>query len=312
MGSLSLDTINIHHPQRYAQGFPWKEWDLLRDKAPVFWYERDDIEPFWAVTRYDDVMEVSNHPDIFINGGPRLRLALKGEPEVLREGLDDFGKERNWDPNEPADFIFMDNPRHRHMRKLTSWAYTQSSMRKMSDHFKDLARGFTEDLEKLLAEPENRESGVDRVSGLAAKLPLAAVGEIMGLAEDDWVGWVDMTRAIGDKVQLVGDDLFVTNSKRLRDGIERGVGNAILIKVNQIGTLTETLEAIELAREHGYKSMISHRSGETEDTFIADLAVATGAGQIKTGSLSRSERIAKYNRLLVIAEEVGDAERYGL
>lgn len=186
MGSLSLDTINIHHPARYAEGFPWKEWDLLREKAPVFWYERDDIEPFWAVTRYDDVMEVSNHPDIFINGGPRLRLALKGEPEVLREGLDDFGKERNWDPDEPADFIFMDNPRHRHMRKLTSWAYTQSSMRKMADHFKDLATGFTEEFEAMLSEPANRETGVDLVSGLAAKLPLAAVGEIMGLAEDDW------------------------------------------------------------------------------------------------------------------------------
>ena len=154
------------------------------------------------------------------------------------------------------------------------------------------------------------EEMVEIYKGWVDKYPILSIED--GLAEDDWVGWVDMTRAIGDKVQLVGDDLFVTNSKRLRDGIERGVGNAILIKVNQIGTLTETLEAIELARENGYKSMISHRSGETEDTFIADLAVATGAGQIKTGSLSRSERIAKYNRLLVIAEEVGDAERYGL
>lgn len=154
------------------------------------------------------------------------------------------------------------------------------------------------------------EEMVQIYKGWVDKYPILSIED--GLAEDDWVGWVHMTREIGDKVQLVGDDLFVTNSSRLSDGIERGVGNAILIKVNQIGTLTETLEAIELAREHGYNSMISHRSGETEDTFIADLAVATGAGQIKTGSLSRSERIAKYNRLLVIAEELGDAERYGL
>ncbi|MEM7466597.1 MAG: cytochrome P450, partial [Pseudomonadota bacterium] len=186
MSELNLDTINIHHPQRYAQGFPWKEWDLLRDEAPIFWYERDDIEPFWAVTRYDDVMEVSSNPEIFINGGPRLRLTLKGEAEVLREGLDDFGQERNWDPNEPADFIFMDNPRHRHMRKLSSWAYTQSNMRGMTKHFEELARTFTQEFEDALSEPANRESGVDMVSEFAAKLPLAAVGEIMGLAPDDW------------------------------------------------------------------------------------------------------------------------------
>ncbi len=142
------------------------------------------------------------------------------------------------------------------------------------------------------------------------KYPIVSIED--GLAEDDWVGWVHMTREIGSKTQLVGDDLFVTNTKRLTDGIDRGVANAILIKVNQIGTLSETLEAIQLGAEHGYRSMISHRSGETEDTFIADLAVATGAGQIKTGSLSRSERVAKYNRLLGIAEELGDAARYGL
>jgi len=180
---LDLHSINIHHPARYAEGFPWKEWDLLRDTAPVFWYERDDIEPFWAVTRYDDVMEVSNHPDIFINGGPRLRVTLKGEAEVLREGLDDFGQQRGWDPDEPADFIFMDNPRHRHMRKLTSWAYTQSSMREVADHFDSLAAGFTSSFKQELSD---NAAGTDAVSGFAAKLPLAAVGEIMGLAPDDW------------------------------------------------------------------------------------------------------------------------------
>jgi enolase len=131
-----------------------------------------------------------------------------------------------------------------------------------------------------------------------------------GLAEDDWEGWALLTKTLGDRVQLVGDDLFVTNTERLSRGIESGVANAILIKVNQIGTLTETLEAIEMARAAGYLSVISHRSGETEDTFIADLAVATGAGQIKTGSASRTDRVAKYNQLLRIEEQLGDAAEF--
>jgi enolase len=131
-----------------------------------------------------------------------------------------------------------------------------------------------------------------------------------GLAEDDWAGWAKLTSAIGDRCQLVGDDLFVTNTERLARGIESGVANAILIKVNQIGTLSETLEAIEMARAAGYLSVISHRSGETEDTFIADLAVATGAGQIKTGSASRTDRVAKYNQLLRIEEQLGGAAEF--
>jgi enolase len=131
-----------------------------------------------------------------------------------------------------------------------------------------------------------------------------------GLDENDWDGWKLLTEGIGGRTQLVGDDLFVTSTQRLRDGIERGVGNAILIKVNQIGTLTETLEAIETARGAGYNAVMSHRSGETEDTFIADLAVATGVGQIKTGSASRTDRVAKYNQLLRIEERLGSAARY--
>ncbi len=131
-----------------------------------------------------------------------------------------------------------------------------------------------------------------------------------GLAEDDWDGWAALTSQLGDRVQLVGDDLFVTNTERLARGIENGIGNAILIKVNQIGTLTETLESIEMARAAGYLSIISHRSGETEDTFIADLAVGTGAGQIKTGSASRTDRVAKYNQLLRIEEQLGDVAEY--
>lgn len=128
-----------------------------------------------------------------------------------------------------------------------------------------------------------------------------------GLAENDWAGWRLLTEKIGRKVQLVGDDLFVTNTKMLQRGIDEGVANSILVKVNQIGTISETLDAIELARRNGYSAIISHRSGETEDTFIADLAVGTGAGQIKTGSASRTDRIAKYNQLLRIEEELGGA-----
>ena len=140
------------------------------------------------------------------------------------------------------------------------------------------------------------------------KYPIISIED--GLAEDDWAGWAALTKAVGDRVQLVGDDLFVTNVDRLGRGIRDGVGNAILVKVNQIGTLTESLDAIELAKSAGYRSMISHRSGETEDAFIADLAVAVNAGQIKTGSASRSDRLAKYNRLLAIEAELGGAARY--
>ena len=131
-----------------------------------------------------------------------------------------------------------------------------------------------------------------------------------GLAEDDWTGWRFMTEILGEQIQLVGDDLFVTNTERLQRGIEEGVGNSILIKVNQIGTISETFEAIELGKRYGYTSIMSHRSGETEDTFIADLAVATSAGQIKTGSLSRTDRIAKYNQLLRIEEELGQTAEF--
>jgi enolase len=131
-----------------------------------------------------------------------------------------------------------------------------------------------------------------------------------GMAEDDWEGWKHLTDLVGKKIQLVGDDLFVTNTARLAEGIQKGIANSILIKVNQIGTLTETLESIKMASDAGYTSMVSHRSGETEDTFIADLVVATGAGQIKTGSASRTDRIAKYNQLLRIEEELGTGARY--
>ena len=140
------------------------------------------------------------------------------------------------------------------------------------------------------------------------KYPILSIED--GVAEDDWDGWKKLTVALGKKVQLVGDDLFVTNIKRLSTGIEKGIANSILIKVNQIGTLTETLISMETAKKAGYTAVVSHRSGETEDPFIADLAVATNCGQIKTGSLSRSDRVAKYNQLLRIEEELGEVARY--
>ncbi len=152
------------------------------------------------------------------------------------------------------------------------------------------------------------EQMIDLYQQWVDRYPIVSLED--GLHEDDWAGWSKLTDRLGERVQLVGDDLFVTNVDRLGRGIEEGIGNAILVKVNQIGTLTETLQCIELAKSSSYGVVISHRSGETEDTFIADLAVATGAGQIKTGSASRSERVAKYNQLLRIAEELGDLAHY--
>ena len=153
------------------------------------------------------------------------------------------------------------------------------------------------------------EGQIAYLESLISEYPIDSIED--GMAEDDWEGWKILTDALGDRIQLVGDDLFVTNVKYLSNGIENGCANAILVKLNQIGTLTETMETIALAQRNGYAAIISHRSGETEDTFIADLSVAAGTGQIKTGSLSRSERIAKYNRLLKIEEEIGEKSIYG-
>ena len=149
---------------------------------------------------------------------------------------------------------------------------------------------------------------IDMWASWCAKFPIVSIED--GLAEDDWAGWKKLTDRLGGKIQLVGDDLFVTNSKFLQKGIEQGCGNAILVKVNQIGTLSETFAAVNLAHRNGYRAILSHRSGETEDSTIADIAVATNCGQIKTGAPARSERVAKYNQLLRIEEELGDAARY--
>ena len=172
-----------------------------------------------------------------------------------------------------------------------------------SEYFKDGAYRMTGE-GKTLSSAEN----ADFLADLAANYPIASIED--GMAEDDWAGWRALTDKLGDRVQLVGDDLFVTNVERLQKGIADGIANSILIKVNQIGTLTETIDAVRLAHSNGYTAVMSHRSGETEDATIADLAVALGCGQIKTGSLARSDRTAKYNQLLRIEEELGSAARY--
>ncbi|MEZ5939130.1 MAG: phosphopyruvate hydratase [Hyphomonadaceae bacterium] len=165
---------------------------------------------------------------------------------------------------------------------------------------------------KYELEGEGKSLGSDDfanyLADLVARFPIVSIED--GMAEDDWDGWISLTRAVGDRCQLVGDDLFVTNTERLAEGIARGAANAILVKVNQIGTLTETLESVSLALSNRYGAVMSHRSGETEDSTIADLAVATNCGQIKTGSLARSDRLAKYNQLLRIEDELGDQARY--
>ena len=173
-------------------------------------------------------------------------------------------------------------------------------------NYRELSNGMPKDPNgKVLSDDEQ----IAYLEQLISKYPIDSIED--GLDENDWDGWVKLTKALGRRCQLVGDDLFVTNTKFLEKGIKLGAGNAILIKVNQIGSLTETLEAIEMAHRHGYNTVTSHRSGETEDTTIADIAVATNSGQIKTGSMSRTDRMAKYNQLLRIEEALGDSARYG-
>ncbi|MDH3580004.1 MAG: phosphopyruvate hydratase, partial [Hyphomicrobiales bacterium] len=247
-------------------------------------------------------------------GAPTFTDAVRMGAEIfhtLRESLQDAGHNTNvgdeggFAPNlssaqEALDFI---------MQAIERAGYTPGE-----DVFLALDSASTEFFEDgsyvLAGESRTLDSAgmVDYYADLVSRYPIISIED--GMAEDDWDGWKALTDAIGSKCQLVGDDLFVTNPERLSKGIKKGVANSILIKVNQIGTLTETLDAVQMAHGASYTAVISHRSGETEDATIADLAVATNAGQIKTGSLSRSDRLAKYNQLLRIAEELGDAAVY--
>jgi cytochrome P450 len=199
--TVALDQTNIHTPRRYVEeGYPWEDWDLLRREAPVYRYERDDVEPFWAITRHADILAVSKRPDVFINGGPRLRLTIKGEVELLRGGLDEFGLTRGWNPQEPPDFVFMDDPRHRNFRLPSSRSFTPGRMRAMAAHFGELARQFTAEFEGALEAQSHSGGHCDFVTELAAKLPIAAIGEMMGLPPGDWKKIFKWTNAIVGEV----------------------------------------------------------------------------------------------------------------
>lgn len=239
-----------------------------------------------------------------------LKKLLKSKGHVVSVG-DEGGFAPNLRSNEEAlDFIVKAiELAGYHAGKEISIALDPAS----SEFFDKEKNCYVEMKKKKSHEAYNEYSSQDQVhlyEKLIKQYPIDFLED--GLAENDWSGWEFLTKTLGNTLQLVGDDIFVTNKKFLQKGIDRKVGNSILIKLNQIGTLSETLETITLAKSHGYKTVISHRSGETEDTFIADLAVAHNLGQIKTGSLCRSERIAKYNRLLTIEEELGTSARFGV
>ncbi|NNL85684.1 MAG: cytochrome P450 [Myxococcales bacterium] len=214
--ALSLDTIEVHSPKRlFEEGYPWADWDLLRREAPVFWYERPDVEPFWAITKHADVQTVSRRSDIFINGGPRLRLTLKGQTEPLRGGLDSFGKERGWDPDEVPDFVFMDDPRHRKFRSLSSRSFTPGRLRQSADHFHSLAEAFTAHFVERL-----QQGPCDFVSELAVKLPVAAICEMMKLPESEWEKILVWTNAIvGDveDIKLPGEGKEETMARAMNE-----------------------------------------------------------------------------------------------
>jgi cholest-4-en-3-one 26-monooxygenase len=218
----ALDQTNIHTPSRYVdEGYPWEDWDLLRREAPVFWYEREDVEPFWAITRHEDILAVSKRPDVFINGGPRLRLTIKGEVEVLRGGLDDFGLTRGWDPEEPPDFVFMDDPRHRNLRLPSSRSFTPGRMRAMAAHFDELAQKFTAEFVEALDARSRSGGHCDFVMELAAKLPIAAIGEMMGLPPGDWKKIFKWTNAIVGEVlpedRLPGEGLVEAATRGMNE-----------------------------------------------------------------------------------------------
>ncbi|MBB99242.1 MAG: phosphopyruvate hydratase, partial [Rhodobacteraceae bacterium] len=247
-------------------------------------------------------------------GAPTLRDAVRMGAEVfhtLKKALKDAGHNTNvgdeggFAPNigstdEAIGFVMK--------------AIEKAGYRPGEDMFLALDAASTEFFKdgKYHLDGEGKKLGPDEMAAYLAdfvnRYPIISIED--GMAEDDWAGWKALTDMVGDKCQLVGDDLFVTNSTRLREGIEKGVANSILVKVNQIGSLTETLDAVETAHKAGYTAVMSHRSGETEDATIADLAVATNCGQIKTGSLARSDRLAKYNQLIRIEEELGAQARY--
>jgi cholest-4-en-3-one 26-monooxygenase len=196
----ALDSIDIHGTHLYVErGYPWKEWELLRREAPVYWYEREDIEPFWAITRHADVLAISRDPSTFINGGRRLRLASIGEEILMTEGFKGFAKEQGWDPGEPPDMVFMDDPRHRKFRLLTSSAFTPGRLRALEPRIEKLATGFAAEFAETLGRRTAEAGSCDFVREYSVKLPLAAIGDLMGLPPGDWMRALVWTNAmLGD------------------------------------------------------------------------------------------------------------------
>lgn len=193
----ALPRIDIHTTRLYVErGYPWAEWDLLRREAPVYWYERDGIEPFWAITRHADVLAISKDPKTFINGGPRLRLASLAEEQMMRESFRGFAGERGWDRDEPPDMVFMDDPRHRAFRLLTSGAFTPGRLRELAPRIDAMARRFAAEFAQTLRRESEETGRCDFVRAYAVKLPLAAIGDLMGLPPDDWMQILVWTNAL--------------------------------------------------------------------------------------------------------------------
>lgn len=214
--ALALDTINVHSLEDLARrGYPWQEWDLLRKQAPVFWYDRPEVEPFWAISKHADILEISRRSDVFINGGPRLRRWLKDEGEGLRQ-LDPFGLGRGWDPDEAPDLVFMDDPRHKQFRSLVSRAFTPVQFRRSEAHFRELSIEFATDFERLLADGPQ-----DFVKDMAVKLPLAAICEMFDLPREDWRRVLIWTNAmLGDvdpSFARDGEDIMLTALRALNE-----------------------------------------------------------------------------------------------
>jgi len=220
MATLTPETIDIHSTDLYVErGYPWAEWDLLRREAPVFWYERDDIEPFYAVTRHADVLTISKRSDVFVNSR-RLRLQTKEEDERQNWSLQARIAANGWDPNEPMDFILMDDPRHRNFRLITARRFTPAALRKLEKHFADLSERFAKEFADELASSTSSGDTFDFVRGFAQKLPLAAIGEMMGFPRDEWMRLKQLTNVM---IGAPEPDFFREGESR-NDGVQRAVG----------------------------------------------------------------------------------------
>jgi len=274
---LALDSIEIHDAGRYAaRGYPWREWDLLRREAPVYWYEREDIEPFWAITRHADVLAVSRDARTFINGGPRLRLSTRVGERMMREGLRGIAIERGWDPDEAPDMVFMDDPRHREFRLLTSGAFTPGKLRDLQSRIDQMAAGFAEEFSHALRRETETSPGCDFVREYAIKLPLAAIGDLMGLPPGDWMRVLVWTNALLGDVHpsylLAGESSAAATGRAIRE--MRSYFDVLMEERRSAGansgSLVDTLlrarvEGAPLTEQqlHGYLLLLTAAGNET-------------------------------------------------